>query len=140
MNTQEPDLGSSYHRWGAQIHLASAEAGTKRIVELESEVNRLRRHVELLKEELDSVPVAKIRRLYDDAEDNQADIGHWLSWAEFGAHWQPADEPCPDCGADALAVAAYPDGTIEQWLCDECGYVATTLDAMVPPAMGEVLP
>ncbi len=89
-----------------------------------AERDHARRHVELLREELDAVPVAALDALADSAAAVPAKIIEWLAWSTLGAHWQPADSPCPDCGANALAVAIHADGTIEQWLCDACGYVA----------------
>jgi len=97
-----------------------------------AERDHARRHVELLREELDAVPVAALDALADSADAVPAKIIEWLAWATLGAHWQPADQPCPDCGADALAVAVHADGTIEQWLCDECGYVAAPKDQVQP--------
>lgn len=107
---------------------AALAAATQRAEAAERERDQARRHVELLREELDAVPVAALDALADNADDVPGKVSEWLAWATLGAHWQPADQPCPDCGANALAVAVHADGTIEQWLCDECGYVAAPKD------------
>lgn len=106
----------------ARVEVAEAELAAWRRRSTKAE-----RHVELLKKELDSVPVAALSILADAVDDTPDDVTQWLAWAELGAHWQPADQPCPDCEANALAVAVHADGEIEQWLCEECGYVAAEI-------------
>lgn len=108
----------------ARAEFAAANARAKAA---ERERDLARRHVELLREELDAVPVAALDALLDTLPADciwPAEIDSWLAWATIGAHWQPADGLCPDCGADTLALAVHADGKIEQWLCEECGYVA----------------
>jgi ribosomal protein S27AE len=107
-------------------------AATQRNAELERARDFARRHIELLNEQLDAVPVVALDALLDDADDVPANVTEWLAWATLGALWQPAEQPCPDCGADALVVAIHADGTIEQWLCQECGYVAAEKSEVQP--------
>lgn len=114
-----------------QLHAALA-AATQRNAELERARDFARRHIELLNEQLDAVPVVALDALLDDADDVPANVTEWLAWATLGALWQPAEQPCPDCGADALVVAIHADGTIDQWLCQECGYVAAEKSEVQP--------
>ncbi len=107
--------------------IARAEAAEAELAAWRRRSTKAERHVELLKKELDSVPVAALSILADAVDDTPDDVTQWLAWAELGAHWQPADQPCPDCEANALAVAVHADGEIEQWLCEECGYVAAEI-------------
>lgn len=111
---------------------ARADAAEAKLAAVTAERDHARRHVELLREELDAVPVAALDALADSADAVPAKIIEWLAWSTLGAHWQPADSPCPDCGANALAVAIHADGTIEQWLCDACGYVAAEKSKVQP--------
>jgi ribosomal protein S27AE len=106
---------------------ARAEVAEAELAAWRRRSTKAERHVELLKKELDSVPVAALSILADAVDDTPDDVTQWLAWAELGAHWQPADQPCPDCEANALAVAVHADGEIEQWLCEECGYVAAEI-------------
>lgn len=73
---------------------------------------------------LEDVPEEKRAHLWER-------VSAWVEWFERGEFFEPADEPCPDCGEWTLEKEVNRNGAVLRHWC-ECGYEMAELGKVQP--------